>query len=379
MTDLTRLKVSLTKHGAHKLARLLRHFPAEKVLENTSGAYEDIDIDLSQAKKNLSVFEDGTLPGVWHQAQEAGDRTVDYAVFLAISFSHHHLIDALQGGASGDMRGDIKLDMLPGTKSFTNYKNDLEELGLSTASDSSHVSYSFREMFSDTALPPVAAEIFRLKLSAAGWGGVPELVDECIEQGFHQALAVSEDFFREWLTDATTSESLDDALLDEALDVDEEAEDVTPFEFRPGHTPRRHGKVTRTGGQAASEATLLHNELQTKLYQHLAAQYGEENVATELPSGVSGTLIDAVHTDGDEVTFYEIKTSRTSRACIRQALPQLLEYAYWPDERRAQKLVIVGQCPATKSAILYLSRLRREFGIPVYYGRIDRESGKLEV
>ena len=48
--NLKRLKTSLTKHGATKLAPLLRKHSAGEVLDFVSGKESGINIDLAQAK-----------------------------------------------------------------------------------------------------------------------------------------------------------------------------------------------------------------------------------------------------------------------------------------------------------------------------------------
>lgn len=54
MVDLKKLSVSFTKHGAHKLALLLRKHGKDDLLSNVSGVESDVNIDLAQAEKNLS-------------------------------------------------------------------------------------------------------------------------------------------------------------------------------------------------------------------------------------------------------------------------------------------------------------------------------------
>jgi hypothetical protein len=44
--------------------------------------------------------------------------------------------------------------------------------------------------------------------------------------------------------------------------------------------------------------------------------------------------MDVVVRLGIRYWFYEIKTALSARACIREALAQLLEYSYWPEHRR---------------------------------------------
>jgi len=62
----------------------------------------------------------------------------------------------------------------------------------------------------------------------------------------------------------------------------------------------------------------------------------------KLPNGIGGRIDTVVSQDGG-YWFYEIKTAMSARACIRDALAQLLEYAYWPGAREASRLIIVGE------------------------------------
>ena len=55
MTELSKLKVSLTKHGAHKVAALLREYPIDEVLAHVSDNALDIKIEFAQARRNLSA------------------------------------------------------------------------------------------------------------------------------------------------------------------------------------------------------------------------------------------------------------------------------------------------------------------------------------
>jgi hypothetical protein len=91
----------------------------------------------------------------------------------------------------------------------------------------------------------------------------------------------------------------------------------------------------------------------------------------------SGTSIDVATQVNGQITFYEIKTGASVRASIRQALPQLLEYAYWPQERRASELIIVSHLPVTDAADRYLKFLRAEFDLPLAYKQFDLKAKKL--
>ena len=55
----------------------------------------------------------------------------------------------------------------------------------------------------------------------------------------------------------------------------------------------------------------------------------------------------------DERTYIEIKPAQTAKSSIRLALGQLLEYAHYPSERKAKKLVVVGEMTLTGPVFLY--------------------------
>lgn len=378
MTDLSKLKVSLTKHGAHKIFNLLRNLNTADVLDNTSGKQTGINIDRAQASQNLSAFANGNLPGVWDRAKQQSDSTLRQSVFLSIVFSHHEIIRAFRVGSSGGGLGVLKKGVVLDGKAFTNLKNDIVELKLSTQAQTDSVAFDLTPLRNNGALADLAAEIFMLKLQAAGWDSTGSLVDECVRNDFHGALSQSEIEFRSWLSKVPRlSPAPAPAINGDASQPDTQTEAIKPFKFTAGHNPAKEGKSERISSTRSVEADLKHNELQSKLYTHLSGVFGAENVGTELPSGAGGNFIDVVTTKDGETVFYEIKTDPSIRVCIRQALPQLLEYAYWPSETRCKKLLIVAEAEVTDDASSYLQKLRDEFGIPVNYGCINGKTGEL--
>ena len=80
---------------------------------------------------------------------------------------------------------------------------------------------------------------------------------------------------------------------------------------------------------------------------------------------------------GDEYTYYEIKTGLSAQSCIREALGQLLEYSYWPGAQSATRLVIIGEPPLDKHAKTYLETLQKEFSLPMEYRQFDMNSSRL--
>jgi hypothetical protein len=124
------------------------------------------------------------------------------------------------------------------------------------------------------------------------------------------------------------------------------------------------------------DVQLRHNELQCALYEQLVERYGQENVATEQPS--NGVRIDVVLRNGREYLYYEIKNASSARACIREALAQLIEYAYWPGAQEASQLIIVGEPEFDSEAKVYIEQLRSRFGLPINYQQIDVERVSVE-
>ncbi len=105
--------------------------------------------------------------------------------------------------------------------------------------------------------------------------------------------------------------------------------EMSAFEFKHGCTVKKLKATAHKKGDPVDVA-LRHNSLQLKLYELLVAEFGHKNVGTELPTG-NGTRIDVVVKHAKGFWFYEIKTYYSPRACIRDALGQLLEYSHWPN------------------------------------------------
>jgi hypothetical protein len=149
------------------------------------------------------------------------------------------------------------------------------------------------------------------------------------------------------------------------------------FEFAPGHNEKKNSTKSTYDGHS-SDIDLVHNKIQTKIFHQLRKKFGKDNVGTERPTGF-GSKVDVVVKESDGgFIFYEIKTSCFVRLCIREALSQLLEYTYYPNNNNAKKLVIVSPSAITPESISYLKSLRDRFDIPIYYQAYDLEKEALE-
>lgn len=149
------------------------------------------------------------------------------------------------------------------------------------------------------------------------------------------------------------------------------------FQFSHGHTNKKGS--SRAGYEKQSRAVdLVHNQIQNNLYTSLSKKYGKNNVGTEQETG-HGSQVDLVQKyNVKQYIFYEIKTNYSVRLCIREALGQLLEYAYYPRSNNAKKLVIVSPIVPTTEVKTYLRTIRSRFKIPIYYQRYDPAKKTLE-
>lgn len=367
MTDLNRLTVSLTKHGAHKIAPLLVRFDKDQILKHLEGSIPGINIESAQAKKNLSATAAGAVPEVWNKARAKGEASINALTLVAVIFSHVDLINAMKNGANNEpFTGTIVRGKQLDGKAFTNFAHTIEELGYSTEHSKNHVKYDLHSLFEIDGLNSLVAELLTLKLATARWAKNNSLADEAIANGFHKVFSIDEAKFREWLATGVLPP------LDHVDDLDfftgaDEAGKSKAYEFVAGHRKKKVGKVKIAATKADVVATLLHNEIQNAMYAQLVEQYGQDCVGTEVPTG-QGTSIDLVLKTAKNSWFYEIKTTYSAKACIRQAIPQLLEYAYWDCQLgKADRLIVVGPVPITADAAAYLEFLRKQFSLEIYY------------
>lgn len=149
------------------------------------------------------------------------------------------------------------------------------------------------------------------------------------------------------------------------------------FIFVPGHKSKK-AATKATYHRQSSDIDLVHNNIQTNLYEQFSKKYGKENVGTEQDT-VQGSQIDLVVRDSDKkYIFYEIKTSYSVRLCIREAFGQLMEYAFYPKANNAKKLVVLSTNPITPDVKKYLHEIRNRFDVPIYYQRYDPQKKALE-
>lgn len=136
--------------------------------------------------------------------------------------------------------------------------------------------------------------------------------------------------------------------------------------FRHGHTPRPPtGEAQGTSGARSIE--YRHNVIQDALVGLLRKRHGVTAVASEHPTGTGGRADALVRREDGRYELYEIKPAATAADAVRQAMGQLLEYAYRRGGLEPAALHVVSDAALDDVTSTYLSRLQSEFGLPISY------------
>lgn len=139
------------------------------------------------------------------------------------------------------------------------------------------------------------------------------------------------------------------SIMNEEIDLDE-------GNFKSTSTIKK-------GTSKGSSYDPTHNNMQNSLTRLLRSRTDIYNLVQ-----IEKNRIDIkARTLNDEWHFYEIKTCGTAKKAIRMAIGQIMEYAYWPDIRKANKLIIVSEIEPGPSTKKYMKYLRHKFHIPIYY------------
>lgn len=117
--------------------------------------------------------------------------------------------------------------------------------------------------------------------------------------------------------------------------------------------------------------TFQHNEL-----SRLMVDYLQRSGYRKIKAEDNHVDISCNNLAGEKV-FFELKTAKTVKAAIREAIGQLLEYDHYPNSNRADKLIIVTVCEPEKEDKQYLIWLRKKYQIPIYYQQFDMEKRQL--
>lgn len=104
--------------------------------------------------------------------------------------------------------------------------------------------------------------------------------------------------------------------------------------------------------------TFQHKELSNSIVDYLKKN-GYQNVKAE------NDYVDISCQDSSGTRiFFELKTAKTVKAAIREAIGQLLEYNHYPNHNKADKLIIVTAHEPEQEDMQYLMGLRTIYHIP---------------
>ena len=206
VTGLEALRVSLTKNGYLKVAKIIKKHPRNEILDNIEGVYEGINIEAAQVKGMLS-YDSTTqeFPEVWDEVRPLGDNAIEALVFISIIYSHHIFIEAFSNSKLSEMRGRLKRDKL-GNKNYTNLIYPMSQLGLCPLKRGANETYYDVSPLFLLEIGPLVKKVISFKLEKTGWE-TPALDDyfsrdfyeQCAYYGFHDVLGISMEQFKQWL------------------------------------------------------------------------------------------------------------------------------------------------------------------------------------
>lgn len=150
------------------------------------------------------------------------------------------------------------------------------------------------------------------------------------------------------------------------VDVPELPALETEAEFVPGHRPATK-KLKMSYSEHERSVNDYHVDVQNALFERLCKKHGKENVRTEYPTGVGSRADAAVRTGKKTLSLYEIKIGPSLRACVREAVGQLLEYRHHIGSSKVTKLIIVTPHKPEAAIECYLETMRTDHKIPLHY------------
>ncbi|MEZ5277083.1 MAG: hypothetical protein R3F07_11935 [Opitutaceae bacterium] len=139
--------------------------------------------------------------------------------------------------------------------------------------------------------------------------------------------------------------------------------DIPTLAGRFGSLDLPDARTTTREAVPAIDVTPEHARMQAQLMKELQAEFPNSAVIRE------EDFVDVSVRKDQELLLFEIKTALQPRKVIREALGQILEYAYYPghEYQGPVKLVIVGRNELKLRDREYLRKLQNEFRIPLDY------------
>jgi hypothetical protein len=115
--------------------------------------------------------------------------------------------------------------------------------------------------------------------------------------------------------------------------------------------------------KAARQIDLVENDMENELAALLRARFGHDHVKRQ------ADFVDLTVQQGARRSIIEIKSATIARRAIREALGQLLDYAFFEEPEAVRELVVVGRGPLLPRDKTYLATLTKRFRLPITYRR----------
>ena len=158
----------------------------------------------------------------------------------------------------------------------------------------------------------------------------------------------------------------------EKADYDSILEETGEFDFKSGSDSFENpaNSSTRSYASKEVESVLKHNEIEKTFLECLQQKFGKSKVKRECVA-FGQNRIDITRKTSDGYIFYEIKTYNHLKTSLRNAIGQMFEYAFYPDQRRAKKTILVSDIKPDERTIKYINHLKSMFNLPLGYIHFD--------
>lgn len=141
---------------------------------------------------------------------------------------------------------------------------------------------------------------------------------------------------------------------------------LAQWKARAKRAPLLTDKPTSTIGRttkATRKIDLIENQMENELAALLRDHFGADQVKRQ------ANFVDLSVQQGKRRSIIEIKSPPVARRAIREALGQLLDYAFFEAPEAACELVVVGRGPLLPRDKRYLATLTKRFRLPITYRR----------
>jgi hypothetical protein len=214
MVALDNLRVSLTKNGYLKIAKIVAAHESNEMLDNCAGSHPGVNLVRSQVANILCADPvTAMVPPFWDDVRQHDRTTIRAFTFVAVVFAHQRLIRAFQDAGQGSPTGTLfRRDMTE--KEYTNLQFAMAEVGLCDyARGTDEICYDMTPLTHQLrATGTLVGQLLRAKLRRCGWRdpdrfrvapGSP-LAKQCVGERFHEVFGLSERQFTRWISGRPT-------------------------------------------------------------------------------------------------------------------------------------------------------------------------------